>query len=254
MLQAIKAMYKEVRVCVSTPEGLTQDFASDMGVKQGCALSPLLLGLFIDELQATLEQDRELCNPPYIQGVSLGLSLFADDSKLFSWSPKGLQFALNRKATFSAKKGLSPNPKKIKIMVWKNQKTINKQEMIWTLNGINIYVVTKHTELGLLVSQKGTAKNNWATGCSPPLIQAATVKLHSIMRRSREIGLVSPKLMCRLFDTLMRPTLTYGSEFWGVELGLLDHEKAGSVAYAIEKVHLQYLKRNLGVKKGTTHM
>jgi hypothetical protein len=76
--------------------------------------------------------------------------------------------------------------------------------------------------------------------------------VHSIMRRSREIGLVFPKLMCRLFDTLMRPTFTYGSEIWGVELGLLDHEKAGSVAYAVEKVHLQYLKRNLGVRKGTT--
>jgi hypothetical protein len=141
MLQAIKAMYEEVRVCVSTPEGLTQDFASDMGVKQGCALSPLLFGLFIDELQATLEQDREVCNPPYIQGVPVGLSLFADDSKLYSWSPKGLQFALDRMATFSAKKGLSPNPKKTKIMVWKNQKTINKREMIWTLNGINFDVV-----------------------------------------------------------------------------------------------------------------
>jgi hypothetical protein len=36
--------------------------------------------------------------------------------------------------------------------------------------------------------------------------------------------------MCRLFDTMMRPTLTYGSEIWGVELGLLDHEKAASDA------------------------
>ncbi len=252
MLQAIKAMYKEVRVCVSTPEGLTPDFASDMGVKQGCALSPLLFGLFIDELQVILERDRELCNPPYIQGVPVGLSLFADDSKLYSWSPKGLQYALNKMATYSATKGLTPNPKKTKIMVWKNKKTFNKRELVWTLNGVNIDVVRKHTDLGLLVSQTGTAKNNWASGCSPPLIQAAMVKLHSILRRSREIGLVSPKFMCRLFDTLLRPTLTYGSEIWGVELGHLDHEKAGSVANAVEKVHLQYLKRNLGVKKGTT--
>jgi hypothetical protein len=37
-----------------------------------------------------------------------------------------------------------------------------------------------------------------------------------------------------------------------VELELLDHKKAGSMAHAVEKVHLQYLKRNLGVKKGTT--
>jgi hypothetical protein len=50
MLRAIKAMYQNVRACASTPEGLTQDFTSTMGVKQGCALSPLLFGLYIDEL------------------------------------------------------------------------------------------------------------------------------------------------------------------------------------------------------------
>jgi len=69
VLQAIKAMYKKVSVCVSTPEGLTPDFPSDMGVKQGCAVSPLLFGLFIGELQVMLERDRELCNPPYVQGT-----------------------------------------------------------------------------------------------------------------------------------------------------------------------------------------
>jgi hypothetical protein len=60
MLRAIKAMYQEVRTCVSTPEGYTKDFASDMGVKQGCALSPLLFGLYIDELQNTLERETPI--------------------------------------------------------------------------------------------------------------------------------------------------------------------------------------------------
>jgi hypothetical protein len=72
------------------------------------------------------------------------------------------------------------------------------------------------------------------------------------MRRAKEIGLQSPRLLCRLFDTLIRPSLTYGSEIWGVELGLLDHDKAGSVAHSVEKVHLQYKKRILGVKRSTT--
>jgi hypothetical protein len=34
MLRAIKAMYQEVRACVSTPEGHTKDFASDRGVNR----------------------------------------------------------------------------------------------------------------------------------------------------------------------------------------------------------------------------
>jgi exonuclease III len=252
MLRAIQSMYKNVSACVFTPEGITHDFPSDMGVKQGCALSPLLFGLFIDELQTILERDKDFCQPPYMAGVPVCLSLFADDSKLYSWSSRGLQHALNVMADFSAKKGLIPNPKKTKIMVWKNMKTLRDKDLLWTLNGVKVDVVNEHVDLGLLVSQKQTGRNNWSSSCHLPLIKAATVKLHSIMRRAKEIGLQSPRLLCRLFDTLIRPSLTYGSEIWGVELGLLDHDKAGSVAHSVEKVHLQYLKRILGVKRSTT--
>jgi hypothetical protein len=153
MLRAIKAMYQEVRACVSTPEGYTKDFAS-------CALSPLLSGLYINELQHTLQRENALCQPPYLGGVPVGLSLFADDSKLHAWSSSGLQHALNIMAVFSAKKGLSPNPKKTKIMVWKNTKQFKKEAMIWTLNGVRIEVVKEHVDLGLLVSQAQTAKYN----------------------------------------------------------------------------------------------
>jgi hypothetical protein len=90
MLRAIQSMYRNVSACVSTPEGVTQEFPSDMGVKQGCALSPLLFGLFIDELQKILEQAKDSCQPPYIGGVPVGLSLFADDSKLYALTPAGL--------------------------------------------------------------------------------------------------------------------------------------------------------------------
>jgi hypothetical protein len=115
---------------------------------------------------------------------------------------------------------------------------------------VRIEAVKEHVDLSLLVSQAHTAKYN-ATSCSHPQISAATVKLHCIIRRARGIGVLSPKMLCRLFDTLTRPSLTYGSEVWGVELGPLDHDKSGTVANSIEKVHLQYLKRIIGVKQST---
>jgi len=132
-------------------------------------------------------------------------------------------------ADFSAKKGLSPNPKKTKIMVWKNTKTLRDKDLLWAMNGVEINMVKEHVDLGLLVSQKQTGRYNWSASCHLPLIKAATIKLHSIMKRAKDIGLQSPRLLCRLFDTLMRPSLTYGSKNWGVELQLLDHDKADSI-------------------------
>jgi hypothetical protein len=42
MLTAIKSIYKLVQACVKTPEGYTDTINSEMGVLQGCILSPLL--------------------------------------------------------------------------------------------------------------------------------------------------------------------------------------------------------------------
>jgi hypothetical protein len=168
MFQAIQSLYMNVRACDSTPEGVTPEFPSDMGVNQGCALSPLLFGLFVDGLQTILEQDKVSCQPPYISGVPVCLSLFADDSKFYSWTLYGLQHALDVMADFSAKKGLSPNTKKTKIMVWKNAKTLRDEELLWALNGVTIDVVTEHVDLGLLVSQKQTGRNNWSASCHLP--------------------------------------------------------------------------------------
>jgi hypothetical protein len=58
MLRTLESIYGDVEVCVQTPEGLTDSFPCRMGVKQGCPLSPLLFGLYIDELQISLGDPR----------------------------------------------------------------------------------------------------------------------------------------------------------------------------------------------------
>ena len=49
-----------------------------------------------------------------------------------------------------------------------------------------------------------------------------------------------PRHKLYLFDKLILPILNYGSEVWGF-----------SKATAVERVHLQFCKRQLGVKKTT---
>ncbi|MCO5558427.1 hypothetical protein L7F22_012009 [Adiantum nelumboides] len=49
-------MYREVRCKIKTQEGYSQEFMSNMGVKQGCPLSPTLFGLCIDQLEEVITQ------------------------------------------------------------------------------------------------------------------------------------------------------------------------------------------------------
>jgi hypothetical protein len=75
--------YAHIRACVKTPEGLTAIFQSEMGVKQGCPLSPTLFGLFLDPLEELLLQGN--VDAPFIGDQAVPAQFFADDSQLISF-------------------------------------------------------------------------------------------------------------------------------------------------------------------------
>ena len=51
---AVRRLYEEVKVKIRTSGGISESFRSDIGVKQGCPLSPTLFCLYIDKLEEWL--------------------------------------------------------------------------------------------------------------------------------------------------------------------------------------------------------
>ncbi len=94
-------MYAKDTVCINHPsEGVTSSFRCQQGVKQGCPLSPLLFGLYLDALEGRL--DGRKCDAPALTSVHVWLLLFGDDLVLTSESEVGLQQQLDTLQQFCA--------------------------------------------------------------------------------------------------------------------------------------------------------
>ena len=119
-------LYEEVKVKIRTSAGISESFRSDIGVKQGCPLSPTLFGLYIDKLE-------EWLNSQGGDGIHLGkfvirLLLYADDLILIANSALGLQEHLHSLEHFCKRVGMQVNISKTKVVVFSNKRKHNQHK------------------------------------------------------------------------------------------------------------------------------
>ena len=205
MVEVIQAMYDGDTACVRTPEGLTTSFRCNIGVKQGCPLSPNLFGLYLDELEKIL---LEVPNneAPTIAGIQVPLLLYADDLTLLSSSQRSLQNLLDRLHAFCEDRGLTVNVEKIKVVVF-GGKSMLKEPL--SFKGASVEQVESFPYLGLEFHQNCSFK--MAITQLLASARRATFALHS---RCAALGIRDPRLKCHLFDSLVHPLLSYGCEIW----------------------------------------
>jgi hypothetical protein len=99
-------------------KGLSTRFSCGTGVKQGCPLSPLLFGLYLDGLEKHLDAlDGD--SPPQLADLIVKLLLYADDLALMSETPQGLQKQTDDLSEFCVKEQLVINVNKTKVVVFK---------------------------------------------------------------------------------------------------------------------------------------
>ena len=84
----VHRLYEEAKVKIRTLDGISESFRSDIGVKQGCPLSPTLFGLYIDKLEEWLNLEGG-------DGILMGeyvirILLYADELIFISKSALGL--------------------------------------------------------------------------------------------------------------------------------------------------------------------
>ena len=117
---AVHRLYEEVKVKIKTSDGISESFRSDIGVKQGCPLSPTLFGLYFVKLEEWLNLEGG-------DGVLMGeyvirLLLYADDLILIAKSALGLQEHLISLEHFCRTVGMQVNTSKTKVVVFSSKR------------------------------------------------------------------------------------------------------------------------------------
>ena len=117
LIEAIKSFCNKPTCAVRIAGNLSEEFQVDVGVRQGCILSPLLFITFMDSVAKACSKMKKMNVGMWkLKPVNLTTLSFADDLVLFGKSEDDLQYNINILNNELSKRGMKINAKKTKTM------------------------------------------------------------------------------------------------------------------------------------------
>ena len=227
----IRNIYTNDKACIKLSGKYSSSFDINIGVRQGCILSPLLFNIFLSDLAGSLLRVEF----PAIGSIN---SLFwADDLVMFSDSEIGLQKMLKTLEIYCKENELTVNTKKTKCMVFNKAGRLLLRPFY--LNNIHLECVRVYKYLGFIVTPSGE--------CNTGLGDLRDRAFRAFMKIKRDLGTSFNQNMSLVLslDSLVKPILLYASDFWGcMKL---------SKSNPIDNFYMSMLKQVLNVQKQTTN-
>lgn len=207
----MRAMYERMRRVALVDGQRTAEFPVEVGVSQGSVLSPFLYSVFIDGLIRRLKSDPSL--GVQIAGEQLVGLLYADDIVLLAPDPAVLQRMLDVTSQYAHQWRFHFNGRKSQIVGQGSEQQLAAARLVqWKLGGHELAVVPEYKYLGMecgLRPDRGP-HNSFSTR----LVHAATHRAHDLLLAGCEMDELDARCSSRLWKTLCRPILEYGSEVW----------------------------------------
>ena len=197
----VQNIYHDSKIQIKLQRDLTETFSDDVGVKQGCVLSPTLFKIFIKDLPDIFDKK---CKPVTFHNESLNCLLLPDDVVIVSETAEGLQECLDKLKVYSDHWLLDINTDKTKVIIFNKSGKLIKGQYFIGLNTIDIG--SSYTYLGIVFRTNGNF-----TDAMNMLSQKASKAMFKLSHSLYQLNL-PPSTSCYLFDTLVRPISTYAYE------------------------------------------
>jgi Reverse transcriptase (RNA-dependent DNA polymerase) len=247
MLFTLQALYANVSFAIKFPDGLSEPIPCNIGVRQGCPLSPFLFGVYIEMLDEQLRMRQPTAGPVLHddngRGTRVPLLLYADDLSLLGCSAGELQVLLNELSAFAESVGMSVNMGKTRIVIFRGPRSRTP----WVIQGRQVEVSDSYKYLGLCFH-----KSKPLTWTAKQQVVAAKRALGGMLGfYNKSLAEQNVWLLLLLFKAIVMPSLLYGCEVWGSSLlskGLQDSSDEQS------RMRLAFFRRLLGVRKSTSSL
>ena len=223
-------MYETAQSVVRTSCGYSYQIDCNIGVRQGCPLSPTLFSLFVSDLMGRM---RDKMGGVSLNRLSVHGLMFADDVVLVAETQEKLQAMLDELSMYCSDWKLEVNTEKTKIVAFGSS---NRQLFQFLYREKRIEVTDHFRYLGFTLSHNRGVAQGVNT-----LSQSGLKALRAIANKVHQLGGLDLDIQVKLFDTLVLPILTYGCEIWG-----------SRKFDCLEKVLLKFCKDLLGVPLSAT--
>ena len=231
VINTLRNLYTKTVFRVKHEGKLSEKIQQFVGVNQGGNASPTIFKKYLGDMKDYLKEHTGVV---LSEDEILIYLLWADDLINVATNAQDAQKQLDGVAKFSAKNKAIANSIKTKFTVFGNIKNVQLY-----FNGKAIEEVPCYKYLGNLFASIKTCNGDPFSENYQYLYDKAQKNIFSLFSKTKDISPLSPKLRIYLFDSLIRPVLTYGSGVWGIS-------KKGREM--MDKLHLWYIRIVLGVK------
>ena len=233
-LGAVKSFYEGSKACVRVDNKESEMFEVNVGLRQGCVMSPWLFNMYMDGV--VKEVDARVMG----RGVDLEWEgqkwkinklLYADDAVLMADSEENLQRMVNVFEGVCMRRKLKVNVSKSKVMVVSKNGGFNVNVQ---LNGERMEQVQCFRYLGSDIHECGGMNEEFGHRAREG--EKVGGALRAVWRNKR----MSMEAMRGMYESIVVPTVLYGSETWVMN--------ARNVS-RLEAVEMRCLRSMCGVTK-----
>ena len=208
LLNTLRSLYSKTSFRVKHSGKLSDSILQQMGVNQGGYASPTIFREYLADLSDYLPKHTGVCISDAEILVHL---LWADDLILVSTQATDSQKQLDSLFKFCSKNWSIVNEIKTKAMVFGIHREVKLVFNEQPIEQVKSFKYVGNVTKAISVLSRDMFGENYTHLCDK-----AKKSIFALQSKLRKIGCLPPQCMFHLFDSIVRPILTYGSDVWGV--------------------------------------